>query len=98
MLKNLLFTLALSVSLKAAAQTNFRPGYVVLPAGDTLRGEVDARGPQRSARQIRFRPTPDGPVQRYLPAGLRGYGLRKGPTYQIETILLADSLQQQSFA
>ncbi|NVO29919.1 porin family protein [Hymenobacter lapidiphilus] len=98
MLKKLLFTAFLGASFGAAAQSSFRPGYVLPLSGDTLRGEVDARGPQRNARQVGFRATPDGPVQRYLPAELWGYGLRKGRTYQTETIMLADSLQQQSFA
>lgn len=63
-------------------QKNFQPGYVVRPAGDTLRGEVDARGAQRMQRQCSFRAAPAGPVTDYAPAELRGYGVRDAARYE----------------
>lgn len=98
MLKKLLLWSLLGISFQAAAQTDFRPGYVVMTDGDTLRGEVDARGAQRNARLVRFRATPAATVTDYQPRQLQGYGLSGGRTYQTQTISLADSLQQQSFA
>ena len=59
----------------AQAQTNFRPGYVLPLAGDTLRGEVDSRDGRTSAQRCRFRTMAQSVVVTYLPAELRGYGL-----------------------
>lgn len=67
----------------ARAQTDFRPGYVVLPAGDTLRGEVDYRDGRFSSQRCRFRSGSDGAVVVYEPSGLRAYGLTAtGQTYR----------------
>ena len=59
----------------AQAQTNFRPGYVLPLAGDTLRGEVDLRDSRANSQRCRFRASPDAAVTTYSPAELRGYGL-----------------------
>ncbi|MGI4863169.1 MAG: hypothetical protein ACRYFZ_04550 [Janthinobacterium lividum] len=37
------------------AQVDFRPGYIVRPAGDTVRGDIDYRDARFNARQCRFR-------------------------------------------
>lgn len=94
MLRKLLLITLLGASAQAMAQTNFQPGYVVLPAGDTLRGEVDARGAIRNARLARFRTAPDAAVIEYQPRQLRGYGFVGDRVYQAETVLLADSAQR----
>ncbi|SDX92020.1 outer membrane beta-barrel protein [Hymenobacter psychrophilus] len=92
MLKKLLLVSLLGISCQAAAQTNFRPGYVVTLGGDTLRGEVDARGAVRNARLARFRPTPDAAITDYRPGQLQGYAVTGEHLYQRATVLLADSL------
>ena len=43
----------------AEAQTNFRAGYMLPLAGDTLRGEVDSREGRINARRFRFRSAPE---------------------------------------
>ncbi|MCB2407463.1 outer membrane beta-barrel protein [Hymenobacter lucidus] len=86
----LLSCLAL-LSSKSIAQTNFRPGYIVPLSGDTLRGEVDARGAQRNARLSRFRSSPTAPVAEYRATQLRGYGFTNDRVYQAGTVTLADS-------
>ena len=65
-------------SITAHAQADFQPGYVVQPAGDTLRGEIDYRDARFNATQCRFRATPQAAVTTWLPASLRAYGLRDG--------------------
>lgn len=67
--------LGLLAPVRAQAQTNFRQGYVLPLAGDTLRGEVDSRDGRTSAQRCRFRTTAQSVVVTYLPAELRGYGL-----------------------
>ncbi|WP_460581688.1 porin family protein [Hymenobacter luteus] len=79
----------------AQAQTNFRPGYVVTLAGDTLKGEVDSRGAQRNARLSRFRTAKSAPVTEYRPQQLRGYGFTDDRVYQTETVLLSDSVRRE---
>ena len=65
----------LATATPARAQADFKPGYVVLPAGDTLRGEVDFRDARFNSAQCRFRPSADADIVTYKPAELRGYGL-----------------------
>ena len=71
----------LAGAVPAAGQKSFRPGYVVLPGGDTLRGEVDARGQQRMTRGCLFRPADGAAPTRYAPADLKAYGVRGGARY-----------------
>lgn len=59
----------------ARAQADFRPGYIVKLAGDTVRGEVDYRGAAFSATRCRFRPTAGVAETTFEPSDLRGYGL-----------------------
>ncbi|QKG52368.1 porin family protein [Hymenobacter sp. BRD67] len=61
--------------LTGRAQGSFRPGYLVRPAGDTVRGEVDLRDLRLAGRQCRFRPAPTAEVTTYGPAQLRAYGI-----------------------
>ncbi|UYZ63241.1 porin family protein [Hymenobacter weizhouensis] len=81
-LRLLLFLASLGVSLHAAGQSGFRPGYVVPVAGDTLRGEVELRGAQQVARLCRFRTNSASAVTEYQPAQLRGYGATAGPRFE----------------
>lgn len=62
------------------AQSKFQPGYVVLPAGDTLRGEVEYSSAQLRAQRVRLR-SADGGVKEYQPTEARGYGYTRGAHY-----------------
>jgi hypothetical protein len=66
----------------ARAQTDFRPGYVVLPSGDTLRGEIDMRGVKRMSQKCLFRPQVGGTPTQYAPSNLKAYGQRGGVRYE----------------
>jgi hypothetical protein len=78
-----LVVLLLAMTGTAQAQKNFRPGYIVRPGGDTLRGEVDARGGQRMAQLCLFRAAAtDANQARYLPADLKAYGFTDGIRYE----------------
>jgi hypothetical protein len=78
-------------SITAQAQANYKPGYVVLTAGDTLRGLIQARGDLRNSRLCRFRPAEDAPTVDYPPAALRAYGLASGLHYDTRLVPLPDS-------
>lgn len=86
----------LGAATNAYAQADFRPGYVVKPAGDTLRGEVDYRGAQRSTRLCRFRLAAAAPVKVYKPADLSGYGFLAGKVFKTRVLLPIDSIQYQT--
>ena len=70
----LLFALGASCET-TQAQTDFRPGYLVRPAGDTVRGEIDYRDARASTMQCRFRPNAGAPATVLQPTDLRAYGL-----------------------
>lgn len=80
-------TLLLCSSIATAqAQGGYRPGYVVRPAGDTIRGFLFTRGSLRNSQQCRFRPAPEAPVVEYTPADLRAYGFVAGPRYEVQLV------------
>ena len=56
------------------AQADFRSGYVVRAAGDTLRGLVDRREARLNATRCRFRPDATGAIATYTPADVLAYG------------------------
>ncbi|WP_201983509.1 hypothetical protein [Hymenobacter rubidus] len=66
----------------AWAQKNFLPGYIVRPAGDTLRGEIDARGQQRMGSLCVFRANGRAAASPYTPADLKAYGVQGGGRYE----------------
>jgi len=92
----LLSSLLLLLSAGASAQTNFQPGYVLPLSGDTLRGQVDARGAQRNARLSRFRPADGAAVTEYQPTQLRGYGFTNDRAYQTGTVPLPEVVKRRS--
>ncbi len=64
------------------AQSNFRPGYIVSLAGDTVRGTVDASASSRSGSECRFRPVGANTHDKYTPGQLGGYGLTHDRFYE----------------
>lgn len=82
--KSTLMLLALLASgiISTAKAQGYKAGYVVRPAGDTLRGFLQSHGALRNSLVCRFRPAPDAPVVEYAPADLRAYALTDGPSYE----------------
>jgi hypothetical protein len=91
----LLVFLLLTLPSVVRAQTDFRPGYVLSPAGDTVHGLVDYRGALRSSRLCQFRPSAVAPVTAYRPGELRGYGFAGTKEYRTCLTPLPDSAGQQ---
>lgn len=89
--------LALMLPATALAQADFRPGYVLPTSGDTLRGEVDYRGNQRSSRLCRFRPSAGAPTTEYRPEQLRGYGFPSGRHFETRYVRFAGTDSTQLF-
>ncbi|GAA3991145.1 outer membrane beta-barrel protein [Hymenobacter antarcticus] len=82
----MLLALLASGSISTVQAQGYKPGYVVRPAGDTLRGFLQSRGALRNSLQCSFRPAPDAPVVEYTPADLRAYALTNGPRYESQLI------------
>jgi hypothetical protein len=76
---------------EAQAQVDFRPGYIVQPAGDTVRGFVDFRGARRSANICQFRPAATAATQVLRPEALRAYGIEGEEAYRSCLMPLPDS-------
>jgi hypothetical protein len=70
------------------------PGYVVLPAGDTLRGYIAESNTQRIAYYSR----PGAEPQYYYPTQARGYGLSKSIAYASRTVRLKSGKDSLRFA
>lgn len=69
-----LLTVALCCfALPGVAQADFQPGYVVTLAGDTLRGQLDFRGPAYNSKHCRYRSARGAEPQAYVPAEVRSY-------------------------
>jgi hypothetical protein len=74
--------LLLSLGAKVAqAQADYRPGYIVRPAGDTVRGQVDYRGALRGAQECLFRTASGQEITAFSPTQLQAYGLVSGEHY-----------------
>lgn len=74
--------LAVVAAHPVQAQKNFRPGYIVRPAGDSLRGEIDVRGQQRMGLLCAFRANTGAATTQYAPTELKAYGLQSGARYE----------------
>ncbi len=59
------------LSPKGFAQVNFRPGYVVTGAGDTLRGMIDFRKWETNPKNIRFKPGGSEEAVDYRPLSIK---------------------------
>jgi hypothetical protein len=79
-------------SLTAHSQEAYKPGYVVQPAGDTLRGFIQARGALRSSLVCRFKTAANAQAVDYAPSALRAYELANGPHYDSRLVPGADSM------
>ncbi len=87
----LLLILCFGIGLVAKGQANFRPGYVVSLAGDTLRGEVDSREGGTNAERCRFRAIPTADIITYSPTEVRGFGIAGGRRYRTLTMPVSDA-------
>ncbi|WP_035565641.1 porin family protein [Hymenobacter sp. IS2118] len=76
--------------VETLAQSDFRPGYVVRPEGDTLRGLVDYQSAQRSAVGCRFRTDAAQAVQEFVPGTALGYGFVGASRYEARLTPLAE--------
>lgn len=60
--------------LRVAAQGDFRPGYIITLANDSVPGYVKYKNRYKLASSCEFRREPRGNVETYLPKDIRAYG------------------------
>ncbi|PKV67055.1 porin family protein [Pontibacter ramchanderi] len=94
-MKNLYFlvTFCASVMLTvpATAQSDYKPGYVVMPQGDTLRGQVSYRT-DLAGKTIGFKRDNQSATASYTANDLAGYGFPGDRNYRTRTLDHADTL------
>ncbi|RZK21858.1 MAG: PorT family protein [Hymenobacter sp.] len=71
---------------QAWGQGTYRPGYIVQPTGDTIRGELQVRSAIRRAQLCRFRAAATGADVDYQPTQLRAYGLDGIAAYRSQLV------------
>ncbi|MCP2042802.1 outer membrane beta-barrel protein [Pontibacter sp. HSC-36F09] len=79
------------LSVPAAAQSDYKPGYVVLPQGDTLQGQVSYRT-DALGKSIGFRRDGQSTTASYTANDLTGYGFPGDRNYRTRTLDHADTL------
>ena len=70
-----LFFLSFLMPLITYSQSNYRPGYIIKPAGDTIRGLIDVREWNNTPRNINFKAEPDAQVQNCSVETIKGFGV-----------------------
>ncbi len=86
----------LACSSKVWSQTDFRPGYYITSAYDTIYGFIDYRGDIRNSKTCDFRTAPDRETVSFKPGEILGYRYDKGK-YYISKTLESDGETKQLF-
>jgi hypothetical protein len=74
-MKHIVFLVAMFTAAgHSLAQADFRPGFIVNNAGDTLRGWIDYRSGGKNFRICSFKKEEGREPVDYSPADIRGYG------------------------
>ncbi|OKL40684.1 porin family protein [Pontibacter flavimaris] len=71
----------IGAALSARAQSDFKPGFVVLASGDTLTGLVDYRANVLSSKVCRFKSKESASVVLYSPNDISSYGFPEDRYY-----------------
>ncbi len=80
-IKFIFFLLLFLSSHSLSAQEDFRPGYIVNIAGDTLHGFIDYGSLKSNAKWCFFKRTREGDPRRYSPTELDSYRFRDSKFY-----------------
>lgn len=80
-----LFLLICSYNL-SFAQSDFRDGYVVSVAGDTLQGQLNYKESRSNNSSCTFRPNENAATQKLSPDEIQAYGFMNDKAFQVKTI------------
>lgn len=79
--RNILILIFTLIAVELNAQSNFRPGYVILNNSDTIVGKIDYRGERIMCKTCRFKPLDSDSVTMYTPNELIEYRFINGKRY-----------------
>src|SRR5688572_26962105 len=77
----ILFLFLVAIQLNAKAQRNFKPGYIVLLKGDTLKGMVNYKDWNQNPRQIDFKTAETSNSEQYTARTITAFGISKAEVY-----------------
>ncbi len=83
MKKPLILTISFALTFLVSAQSDFRPGFIITNAGDSIAGEIDYRLNLKNYNSCLFKNS-GGEVTEYFPDQLRGYGFLDDKNYTTE--------------
>jgi hypothetical protein len=92
-MKIIIFVLLLSIGYPCFSQSDFRSGFIITLANDTVFGLIDYRGNVRNARICTFKPDEKANVVTYTPDQINGYRYIDSK-YYISTQLTPNSTEK----
>jgi hypothetical protein len=93
---SIVFLLFLGFHGSLFAQSEFRDGFVITNAGDTLHGQVSLASNTVNCQKCEFRENPDVPIKTYLPGEIKAYRI-KDEKYYVSKEIPVDSIQEKVF-
>lgn len=94
--KSLLLGILCSFALSAQGQLNYKKGWVVNSAGDTIHGLINDAGGMRNSRVCTFRKSMDHELSKYRPEDLKSYMLI-GDSYYVSREIEHNNKRVQAF-
>ena len=89
--------LLLILSYNAFAQSEFRPGYIINMAGDTLTGFVDYKESSANNRMCSFKENKSAKTQQFGTDDIRAYGFKNDRAYEVKHIQKKDEETIKAF-
>jgi hypothetical protein len=97
-MKKVLFLVALLIAASQLfAQSDYRPGFIVNTAGDTLRGWIDYRSGGKNFKTCSFKKEAAGSPVDYSPADIRGYGFTNDKRHLSRTVETPEKVKETVF-
>jgi hypothetical protein len=93
----LLLSIGLALAGGQARAQVFRPGWVLLTQGDTLRGQVEDAAWEEAPRQVRFRAGAGAAISTYAVPDIQAFRLQGGRYFRYETLPLDREAQKELF-
>jgi Outer membrane protein beta-barrel domain len=98
MSKLTLLIIALCLAELSFAQNDFREGYIISNAGDTVYGFVEYTEVQQMYRVCHFKKTDDQKVINYEPGQITGFGLSDNLFFESKEVRAENQKEQRVFA
>lgn len=92
-----LVSLALATAAGQVRAQVFRPGWVLLTQGDTLRGELEDNAWEEAPKQVRFRAAAGAAISTFDVPAVQAFRLRGGRYFRYETLPLDREAQKELF-